>query len=131
WGASMAFLAGITLVWRGTILDRIWALNPRAYKELAPFGKTVGILLLLIAAILVADSIGWFKRYVWGWRIGAAIIEMRMLGDSGNVFLGRIVEGVMGLVIAGALFFYIVRRGTRAVFRHHGSQGSPRQRLES
>ena len=27
-GAAMAFLAGTTLLWRGTLLDRLWILNP-------------------------------------------------------------------------------------------------------
>jgi hypothetical protein len=36
----MASLAGVTLIWRGTILDRIWAINAPAYRQLAPFGKT-------------------------------------------------------------------------------------------
>jgi hypothetical protein len=38
-GAMMASLAGTTLVWPGTTLDRLWTLNPRAYKELAPHEK--------------------------------------------------------------------------------------------
>jgi hypothetical protein len=35
-GATMASLAAITLLWRGTALDGVWALNPTAYKELTP-----------------------------------------------------------------------------------------------
>ena len=31
-GAAMAFFAGATLIWRGTFLDRVWDLNPRAYR---------------------------------------------------------------------------------------------------
>ena len=42
-GATMASLAGATLIWRGTILDRMRALNAPAHRQLAPFGKTVGI----------------------------------------------------------------------------------------
>jgi len=38
-GMSMASLAGITLAWRGTFLDRVWALNPTAYTQLAPWGR--------------------------------------------------------------------------------------------
>src|SRR5271163_4213354 len=66
-GACMASLAGLTLALPGTALDRIWLLNPRAYKQLAPLGKEVGIPFLLLAAALVAAAAGWFKRRVWGW----------------------------------------------------------------
>src|SRR6266481_6272747 len=43
-GAIMALLAGTTLIWQGTFLDQMWAVNAAAYKQLAPFGRTVGIL---------------------------------------------------------------------------------------
>jgi hypothetical protein len=36
-GAAMASLAGITLLWRGTVLERMWTVNPGAYKHLVPF----------------------------------------------------------------------------------------------
>jgi hypothetical protein len=42
-GAVMASLAATTLLWRGTALDRLWTLNPTAYKQLAPLGRIVGI----------------------------------------------------------------------------------------
>jgi len=45
-GALMASLAATTLLWRGTALDRIWDINPMAYKQLAPLGRTAGILFL-------------------------------------------------------------------------------------
>lgn len=33
---------------RGTPLDRIWSLNPTAYRQLAPFGRSVGGLFLVL-----------------------------------------------------------------------------------
>jgi hypothetical protein len=48
-GASMAFLAGATLSSPGTSLDRMWALNPTAHKQLATFGKPAGILFLFLS----------------------------------------------------------------------------------
>src|SRR5689334_17986175 len=43
-GACMAALAGTTLVWQGTALDRLWVLNKSAYMQLAPIGRLVGTL---------------------------------------------------------------------------------------
>jgi hypothetical protein len=43
-GTITAFLAGTTLAQPGTFLDCAWALNPSANDELAPMGKTVGLL---------------------------------------------------------------------------------------
>jgi hypothetical protein len=76
----MASLAGTTLLWRGTALDHVWTLNPRAYKQLARFGSKAGILLLLVGVALALSGIGWFKRRIWGWRLAVAIIATSIVG---------------------------------------------------
>jgi hypothetical protein len=115
-GAVMAALAGITLSWRDTALDRIWTLNPRAHYELAPLGKPIGLLFLFLAAALAIAGAGWLKRRRWGWRLAVVIIAIQILGDITNVFSGRIIQGVVGVTIAGALLFYMTRPSTRACF---------------
>ena len=115
-GAVMASLAGTTLVWRGTALDNMWALNPRAYKELAPFGRAVGIPFLLLSFALAVASIGWFKYRLWGWRLAVAIIATQVLGDLVNAFMGDVVRGSIGFVIAVALLVYLLRPEVRAAF---------------
>src|ERR1700752_719406 len=50
--ATMAGLAGITLLLPGTPLDRAWILNPPAHKSLPSLGSKVGILFLLLAVLL-------------------------------------------------------------------------------
>ena len=121
-GASMASLAGIALVWQGTALDRMWALNPRAYNELVPFGKAAGVAFILFGLILAVAAIGWFKRRLWGWRLAVAIIAVQVLGDVANVFLGRRVEGASGAIIAGALVVYLFQDPVRSAFERHGSR---------
>jgi hypothetical protein len=115
-GALMASLAGTTLVWRGTVLDRAWALNAPAYRRLAPFGKTVGVPFLLLGAILLLAGAGWFSQRLWAWRLAVAIIATQVVGDLVNVLLGDVVRGGVGFVIAGALLFYLLRPRIRATF---------------
>ena len=115
-GALMATLAGTTLVWRGTALDRMWALNPRAYDGLTPFGKVVGIAFILFGMTLALAAMGWFRRCLWGWRLAVAIIATQALGDLVNVSRGRIVEGGIGATIAGAVLFYLLQDPVRSAF---------------
>lgn len=58
----MAALAGTTLVWPGTELDKVWVLNKAAYRHLSPAGRPVGGLFLLLSFTLVIASVGWSKR---------------------------------------------------------------------
>ena len=115
-GAVMAFIAGTSLVRRGTALDRMWALNPRAYDELAPLGKTVGPLFLSLAVALALAATGWLKRRRWGWQLAVAIIGTQVLGDFVNIFFGRTFQGMVGVTIAGSLLLYITRPYVRATF---------------
>jgi hypothetical protein len=120
-GAVMASLAGTTLVWQGSALDRIWILNPHAHKELAPFGKAVGIPFLLLAATLAVAGIGWFKRRRWGWRLAVAVIATQVLGNLVNIFMGDLVRGGIGFLIAGASLLYLLRPQLRSAFASGGA----------
>jgi len=98
------------------MLDRIWALNPRAYMRLAPLGPRAGIPLLIVAFALATAGVGWFKRCRWGWWLALAIIATQILGDLVNLFTGRLLEGGIGVAAAGALLFYLLRATVRASF---------------
>jgi hypothetical protein len=115
-GATMASIAGTTLTWPGTFLDRLWALNPAAHKQLATFAKPAGILLLLLAATLALAATGWFKQRLWGWRLAVAVIATQVLGDLVNFFRGDYWRGGVGFSFASALLFYLLRPAVRAVF---------------
>lgn len=115
-GAIMASLAATTLVWQGTALDRLWVLNPIAYKQLAPLGSTAGILFLLLSAALITAGIGWFRRRLWGWRLAVAIIATQVLGDVVNCVRGDLLRGGTGVIIACALLFFLLQPKMRAAF---------------
>jgi hypothetical protein len=115
-GAVMASLAGITLIWRGTFLDHMWVLNASAYRQLVPFGKIVGVPFLLLSAALVAAGVGWFGRQLWGWRLAVMIIATQVLGDLISIFMGHFVKGTVGVAIASALLIYLFRPEVRVAF---------------
>jgi hypothetical protein len=115
----MSGLAGMTLVWRGTTLDRMWALNPTAYRKLAPLGGAVGPLVLLLSATMAFASVGWFRRRFWGWGLTVGIISTQVAGDSINLIRGDFVRGCTGLAIAGALLLYLLRPKVRTTFHSH------------
>jgi hypothetical membrane protein len=106
-GMAMAALAGTTLLWPGTDLDRIWLLNRRAHSQLASLGHRLGLVFLLLSLALGAASIGWFHKERWGWRLAVCIIGIQVLGDFVNVMKGDFIRGVPGIVIAGALLAYL------------------------
>ncbi len=115
-GAAMAILAATTLLWRGTALDRLWALNPTAYRQLAPLGGTVGTLFLLLGTALITAGIGWFRRHLWGWGLAVVIISTQVLGDVVNCVRGDLLRGGTGVIIAGALLLFLLQPKVRAMF---------------
>src|SRR6266571_1722012 len=119
-GALMAFLAGTTLIWRGTALDRLWVLNAPAYKQLAPFGTTAGALFLLLGTTLTAAGLGWLRRRIWGLRLAVVIIGAQVLGN--------IVRGGAGSAIAVALLIYLLRPKVRAAFADADASSLPSPR---
>jgi len=115
-GMSMASLAGATLVSRGTFLDGIWLLNPSAYKQLVPLGRSVGAAFLLLAVALGAAAVGWFRRRLWGWKLAVSLIGIQVIGDILNLLRGDFVRGPTGIVVAGALLIYLLRRDVKGTF---------------
>jgi len=116
-GAVMAAYAGTTLIWRGTILDKLWALNPTAYERLAPLGGFVGLAFLLLSAALAGAGVGWFKRRRWGWGLAVGVILAQVLGDLFNLLRGDFLRGGLGFIIASLLLFYLLRPQVRMHFR--------------
>jgi hypothetical protein len=116
-GFVMATYATITLAKPGTILDRAWALNPTAHAQLAPLGKVIALPFAVMAALLFAAGAGWFRRRHWGWILGVSLIAANMAGDIVNLFLGEVLKGMVGVVLAGLLLIYMTRPRVHGYFR--------------
>jgi hypothetical protein len=114
--ALMAALAGVSLEWRGTPLDKMWVLNKQAYAVLSPVASIVGPLFLVFSALMVFTSIGWLKRRLWSWRLAIAVLGTQIVGDIANLVHGDLLRGGTGVVIASALLLLVVRRELRSQF---------------
>ncbi len=66
----------------GTVLNRVWTLNPAAYRRLYPLGTKVGLLFVLLSAALLTLGIGWFRHRRWGWTLAVAIIAIHLCPAS-------------------------------------------------
>jgi hypothetical protein len=116
-GATMAAFAGTTLIWQNTFLPRVWRLNPEAWRMLAPIGNLAGPLFLAFSALLLTTAILWFRRHLWGWRLGIAILLTQVVGDLFNLVRGDYLRAGPGVVIAGALLYFLLRPQMRRNFK--------------
>jgi hypothetical protein len=115
-GSAMALLAATLVLLPGTFLDKLWVLNPIAQRQLTAVGSRAGLLFVLLSSVLAVAAIGWFKSRPWGWRLAVIILIVHLAGDVGNVLLGRLLQGALGVIVAGVLLIYLLRPTTRAQF---------------
>lgn len=115
-GAAMATYAAVTLLFPGTVFDQLWNLNPRAHERLSSLGRFAAIPFLVLGPTLAAAAYGWLHRRRWGWIVGGTLIAINMLGDLGQIALGEGWKGVIGMLVAGLLLYYICRPRMRSYF---------------
>ena len=112
----MAALATFLLLAPGTPLDRAWALNPEAQRDLSAHGRLFAPGFLLLSAALLGAGFGWFKRRLWGWRLAIFIVATQVAGGLAHVLTGYVAKGIVGTIIPGALLFYVLRPRMKAAF---------------
>ena len=121
-GAVMTTLAGVTVIWRGTFLDHLWILNPRAYHQLSPLGATVGIAFLSLGVILAVAGVGWSRRRFWGWALARVLIATQVLANLGEAARGDLLRGSSGFLLSGALLYFLLRPNVRGAFAKQPSE---------
>jgi hypothetical protein len=115
-GSLMAAFAAITLFHPGTPLDRAWTLNRPAYVALEALGWTVAVPFAVLTVVLLLAGLGWFRRQYWGWLLGTTIIATNLAADFIHALLGDWLRSGVGIIIAGLLFFYLMRPAVRSYF---------------
>jgi hypothetical protein len=91
-------------------------LSIRLRNRLAPLGGIVVIFFLALAAPLITAGIRWFRRRLWGWKLAVVITSTQVAGDIVNCVRGDWLRGGTGVIIAGALFLFLLQPRFRAAF---------------
>ena len=112
----MAALAALTLLFRGTPLDRAWTANPLAYAQFSTHPRRFGSMFVLLSFALTCAAVGWFRLRRWGWRLAITIISIQLAGDVVNLLRGDLLRGITGFLIAGGLLLYLLRPRVRRAF---------------
>ena len=115
-GGLMSSYAAVTLAKPGTALDALWALNKRAHVQLSALGGVMAIPFTVLAVVMFLSGYGWFRRRYWAWVLAVSSVATSCAGDLIRAALGDWFRSGVGVVIAGALFFYLTRPGVRGYF---------------
>ena len=107
---------GMALLFPGSAMEVVWRTNPARRTLLMPYREWLGPGFLMLAVAMVAASIGCFRQREWGWWLAVAIFAVNGLSDAGQIVLGHLLEGGIGVLTAGAILFYLSRPKVMAAF---------------
>jgi len=113
----LAFLIlGVSIIFPGTHL-----LHLLSTSNNFPSGTPIGILVILILVLgLIVLSTGWglLKGQKWAWWMTVIIFASAGIVDAVRVVLGSInIEGIVGVLIAVGILFYLTRPGVLKFFK--------------
>jgi hypothetical protein len=111
---AIAVAAGTTLIWPGSPVDVIWSIrNDDTHAQMVALGPAAGLGLWVVAAVALATAIGSFQQRRWAWWLAVAALAVNAVSDVARMAMGGVLEGAIGVVIAGAILFWLTRPGAR------------------
>jgi hypothetical protein len=109
-GACMSGLAGLMLLFPGSILDPLWRLNPRAQEGFAGMGGWAVLLMVVVCVACATAARGLWRCKRWGLWTVLAILTVNLAGDTANSVVAHDARTLIGLPIGGLMIFYLVRK---------------------
>jgi hypothetical protein len=97
-GATISFIANMSLLLPNSFLEPIWRLNPRAHENLSRLGLWAVLMMSTVSMLCAAATIGLWRGSRWGYLLGNVI----------NVALGTEPRAIVGVPIAAALLAYLI-----------------------
>lgn len=114
-GTLASGLAGLMVLFRGTWLDVLWGLNPRARQSLLGMGNRAVFLMCAVSLASALAALGLWRCRRWGYWTAAAILSINLLGDTVNAFFLHDWRTLIGLPIGGLMIGYLF--GKRRIFK--------------
>lgn len=108
-GATMCALTIVLLAFPRTPLDVLWRINPEAHDAFASHRAAAIALMSVVGLACASAAVGLAKRAAWGRRLAIAIITINLIGDLAGAILRHDPRPLIGLPIAGAMIWFLVR----------------------
>jgi hypothetical protein len=112
----LCLAAGISVLAPNTPIRAIWAIKPTEYDQLLDLAPWSGLGFLLLSGAMAATSWGAIRRTRWGWTLAIAIFVINGVGDAARALMGDVVEGLIGVTIAGSIVVALSQRRVRKAF---------------
>jgi hypothetical protein len=109
-GALISLTTATALLLSGGPLDLIWRLKPTAQRDFAQLGHWAILLMAAICSACAMAAFGLWRQRPWGRRFAAFVLALNLVGDSANAIFGREPSSALGVPIAAALIFYLLRQ---------------------
>ena len=113
-GAVMSGLAAVMLWDPGTVLDRLWSLNPRGHAGFVAMDIAGVVLMVTVCAACATAAIGLWRSAVWGYWMALLMLCVNLIGDLMNGFLMHDWRTLIGVPVAAVMIGYLM--GNKDVF---------------
>lgn len=111
---------GIALAWPGTFFDWTWHLYEARRAQLMPYRGWLGPGFLSLAVVFATASIGCFAKRKWGLYLAIAIFIVNGIGDLWNLFANSFTEGLVGIIAASVIVYWLTRQNVDQQFQRSG-----------
>ena len=109
-GTSMCLLTMLLLAFPNTPLDASWRLNPEAHDFLSGHRGWAFPLMAAVGVACGSAAVGLSRRAEWGRRLAIVVLAVNLLGDLGGAIVRHDPRTLIGLPIAGAMIWFLVKK---------------------
>lgn len=108
-GTVASAIAFVTLLFPGTVLDRLWLLNPEGYDGLLRWGPVAVVFMAIVCASCTTILIGLWKGRPWGRTLAIVGLSINLVSDVLTAILRQRLVTLIGVPIAVTLIIYLLR----------------------